>query len=435
MTETEDNSKVTICVLGASFDTGNLGVNALAESTIKTLLHRWPQARIVLLGNGYTPEQLHLHMGDREMTVTTLPVRFSRKLSLPYHFFWFAFYGMLAGAVPWPSARRKLLTRNPHCRTIYESALAVDITGGDSFSDIYGMRRFVLGFLRKYVVILFGKRFVMLPQTYGPFKRRIAKALARYIVKHAEVVYSRDKEGMECVRGLLNGCVADKVRFSPDVAFVLDPRRPERLCIEPNDDLRAHGSTVAGFNVSGLLFNGGYTRNNMFGLKADYRELVCKIMDLLLRQPDVVVLLVPHVLPPAGLDVESDPIACAELFEHVRRKYPGRVFLARGRYNHNEIKYVIGQCDFFAGSRMHACIAALSQGIPAVGLAYSKKFLGVFESVGMADWVVDLRTSDEDEVLGAMLRAFETRKAAAESLQQTVPAVQQQILGLFSTTP
>jgi hypothetical protein len=48
---------------------------------------------------------------------------------------------------------------------------------------------------------------------------------------------------------------------------------------------------------------------------------------------------------------------------------------------------------------------------------------------------VDLRTSGEDEVLGAVRRAFETRRAAAASLEQTVPAVQEQILGLFSTAP
>ena len=46
-------------------------------------------------------------------------------------------------------------------------------------------------------------------------------------------------------------------------------------------------------------------------------------------------------------------------------------------------KAVIGQCDFFIGSRMHACIAALSQGVPCVGVAYSMKFAGVFDTVGM----------------------------------------------------
>ena len=60
-------------------------------------------------------------------------------------------------------------------------------------------------------------------------------------------------------------------------------------------------------------------------------------------------------------------------------------------YDQHEIKGVIGMCDFFVGSRMHACIGALSQGIPCVGVAYSMKFRGVFESVGVADWVVDSR--------------------------------------------
>ena len=47
---------------------------------------------------------------------------------------------------------------------------------------------------------------------------------------------------------------------------------------------------------------------------------------------------------------------------------------------------------------MHACIAALSQTVPAVAIAYSRKFLGVMETIGVEDIVVDPQcmTADED---------------------------------------
>jgi polysaccharide pyruvyl transferase WcaK-like protein len=112
--------------------------------------------------------------------------------------------------------------------------IVADITGGDSFSDIYGMRRFLIGFLRKWLVLLFNKDLVMLPQTYGPFKRSLTRVMARYILKRTKLIYSRDRAGVEYLNSLLNNRGNGKVRFVPDVAFVLDARKPEHLDIEPS---------------------------------------------------------------------------------------------------------------------------------------------------------------------------------------------------------
>lgn len=426
-----NKKKMVVCVLGASFDTGNLGVNALAESTIKIILHRWPEAEIVLLGSSHLPAESSLMVGRHEVALREIPIRFSKNIFLPFHFFQFVWYRVLLFLLPGAKLRQKLLRRNEYCRTLYETDLAVDITGGDSFSDIYGMRRFVLGFLRKWLVLFYGKRFVMLPQTYGPFSRPSARFMARRILRRAEVIYSRDQEGMDRVRELLNGQGGDHVRFAPDVAFLLDPRAPGDPAIVPDSNLKVHGSTVVGLNISGLLYNGGYTRDNMFGLKVDYRQLVREIADMLLAQEGVVLLLVPHVFPPDDIRVESDPVACRELFDELKDKYEGRVFLAAGRYNHNEIKFVIGQCDFFLGSRMHACIAALSQHIPAVGLAYSKKFHGVFSAVGVEDHVIDLLACDNASALAAVRRLFTDRGRTKSQLAEAIPRLQEQILALW----
>jgi hypothetical protein len=38
-----------ICVQGAAFDIGNMGVNALAVGTVRALLQRWPAAEVFFL--------------------------------------------------------------------------------------------------------------------------------------------------------------------------------------------------------------------------------------------------------------------------------------------------------------------------------------------------------------------------------------------------
>ncbi len=141
----------------------------------------------------------------------------------------------------------------------------------------------------------------------------------------------------------------------------------------------------------------------MFALKTDYVRLMREVIDYFVTEQNTHVLLVPHVF---GSDSESDSQACARVFQELQPKYGDRLHLASGFFNQHEIKYVIGRCDFFLGARMHACIAALSQCIPTVCLAYSRKFIGVMESIGCAESVADLRLLDNAVSLGGYSENF-----------------------------
>ncbi len=424
---------VKVGLLGACFDTGNMGVSALAESSIKLILNRWPDAQVTLVGSTYEPQEHHLVVMGKELTVKTLPIRFSKNLRLPTHFFWYAFYGFLAKAMPRAWFKKKLARRNPYFETLYEMDIVLDITGGDSFSDIYGMKRFFLGFLQKWLILFLKKPFILLPQTYGPFKRKRARALARHILKRAGAVYSRDRQGLDYTKNLLNVHSENgKLRFAPDVAFVLDPAEPRSMDIGSLNDVRTKDSIVVGLNISGLLFSGGYTRNNMFGLQTDYQGMIESVLDYVMADERTLVLLVPHVFRPDWPE-EDDPRACQQMYEMLKEKYPGRIFLTQGTYNQNEIKYVIGLCDFFMGSRMHSCIAALSQSIPAVGIAYSKKFRGVFDTVGLGRCVAEVYQCDKDELLSIVKAAFEERDQIRSQLNSVLPDVKSNIMNMFET--
>ncbi len=421
-----------VCILGASFDTNNLGVGALAESSIRCIVNRWPDAEVILLAGSRVEKQHHLTLLGREVTVTDIPIRFSKNVFLPNHFSRLATYTLLTRLLPFRAVRNWACGRNRYFRLLAETDLCVDITGGDSFSDIYGMTRFIQGFLIKWLPLALKRPFVMLPQTYGPYKSRLAQVLARYVLSRCQVVYSRDKEGVEFVTKLLGARVhRTKVRFVPEIAFGMDPRKPVTVDIGALPSVRTNGSVVVGVNVSGLLFSGGYTRRNMFGLKDDYRRTVERLVESLLARPNTLVLLVPHVVTPPG-DVESDIGACAQIYEQFAPAHPNRLFVAGGQYDQAQIKSVIGMCDLFIGARMHSCVAALSQAVPAVGMAYSKKFTGVFESVGVSDLVVDLRTKDADQVVAFVEKVLPERQTYVQRLRRTVPEAQKAIAEVFA---
>jgi polysaccharide pyruvyl transferase WcaK-like protein len=109
-------------------------------------------------------------------------------------------------------------------------------------------------------------------------------------------------------------------------------------------------------------------------------------------------------------------------------KYPGKIGTIEGRFNVNEIKYVIGMCDFFIGSRMHACVGAISQAIPAVSIAYSDKFVGVMQTVGAESLVADPRSLNIAEIIERIGTRFDEAAEIRRGLQQKMPQVEKAIV-------
>jgi polysaccharide pyruvyl transferase WcaK-like protein len=80
---------------------------------------------------------------------------------------------------------------------------------------------------------------------------------------------------------------------------------------------------------------------------------------------------------------------------------------------------------------MHTCIAALSQDIPTIGLAYSDKFKGVFQSIGVDHCVIDMREKNQEETMDAIVEAFEKRDSIVETLKKTIPEVKKKVSDVF----
>ena len=171
----------------------------------------------------------------------------------------------------------------------------------------------------------------------------------------------------------------------------------------------------------------------MFGLNLDYRSFTHELIERFLQLPETAVMLVPHTIGAPG-NVNNDRDASAHILESLRPEQRQRVFLLEGDYNQHELKGVIGTCDFFIGSRMHACIAALSQNVPTAAVAYSSKFQGVFQSVGMQHSVIDARTSTTDAALAQVFEIFRNRGKEKATLELETQKVRQNILKILGAS-
>jgi polysaccharide pyruvyl transferase WcaK-like protein len=413
-----ESSRVRIGILGTPVSSGNRGVQALATSLV-SLCFRAGARDVVLFVGHREPGEVAFRVGDELRSVRVVNYRLSPRARPCEHLAWILAASLLYRTLPWRPLRRWLSRRTPWIAALDEVVLAGDICGGDSFSDIYGWRRFLVGFAAAWTVVCVKRGLMQFPQTFGPYERGWVRRLARWLLRRAPVVVARDRESQEVAQSLVGN--TRRVLLSPDVAFALEARRPARIELDPPIAGNASngGTSVPpiGVNVNGLMYNGGYTRANMFGLKLDYAGFLPSLVTALLREHEGDLWLVPHTYGPPE-SVESDPEACRRMRAALPTDVQARVRIVTGEYDCHEIKGVIGLCDFFVGSRMHACIAALSQGVPTVGVAYSRKFEGVFESVGVRDWVVDARRVDHDEALAKVIELYRRRNEVRARLRR-----------------
>ncbi|MGB3796548.1 MAG: polysaccharide pyruvyl transferase family protein, partial [Alteraurantiacibacter sp.] len=140
-----------------------------------------------------------------------------------------------------------------------------------------------------------------------------------------------------------------------------------------------------GVNFSALLYSLERSPHKNIRLTVDYPELIERIMQRLTTDPKYEVHLVPHVIasPDAQIDLDGHYEDDYTLALQLKERFP-EVHLPDRFASPSAAKTYIAALDLFMGSRMHATIAALSSETAVLPLGYSRKFNGLFESLGYA---------------------------------------------------
>lgn len=414
--------------MGVPISSGNRGVLALGSSLVGLCAKAAPNAEIAYLIGHNNSDPVTVKVNGEERTIKVVNCRLSPKSKLENHLVWILFMSLLYRTVPINRLRNKIARSNAWIGQIQDSTIVGDVRGGDSFSDIYGMGRFIYGFLLALSVILIRGNITHFPQTYGPYKSRISRWLSAYLLKHSSSIIARDTKSQKVAKELVGG--KREIQLTADVAFSLAPEIPKYIALFPNSTPARTGKAVIGININGLMYNGGYTRNNMFGLRIDYKIFLKDLVTQICSECDHDIWFIPHTYAPDG-NVESDPQASHDLWKQLPDELKQRVKIVSKEYDQHEIKGIISLCDFFVGSRMHSCIAALSQGVPCVGVAYSMKFSGVFESIGMGEWVIDGGNSNNDEAVARTLELFKDRNLNRNARLERVADVKETLTQIF----
>lgn len=396
-----------IILAGASLNSGNRGVNALTRGQIMLLLNKYGfDLEIVILS--FTVSELVENVilyKNKEMKIREVPC--SKK-------------SLIDGYL-----KSKLFLNNYILNELRTADAVWDISEGDSFSDIYGVKRFIQHSLIKLITIKLKTKLYIMPQTLGPFKRSWVKFSARKILNSADKVFVRDEISKTVVEKDL--CIKREIKYIPDMAFYMEPDKNisiKKFFLD-NDTIKV------GINISALLYNGGYTGNNMFSLKVDYKMLLEELVQTFAKMNNVEVILIPHVMT-KEFEIEDDFRVCKKVAENISNKINIKIKTIDKFYREDEIKAIISGCDFFIGSRMHACIAAISTLVPTTPISYSRKFIGIWDKLSLGSCVADPRTQSEKDIVEIILDNFNKREKIKIKLNEKIPLLKKEIEEIFS---
>ncbi len=252
-------------------------------------------------------------------------------------------------------------------KKIKECDLFFDGTFGDGFSDIYGKKWNVVTDTIKQMVINQNVPLVLLPQTYGPFSSKFLEKWAVNIIKKSKLVYTRDNISAEYIKSISN----IDIKLASDMAFKL-PYDKTKYTID-------NKKINIGINVSSLLWDSEWSKQNHFGLTVDYKEFHTTVIDYLIKNKNKYdIHIIPHVINLKEPNHrENDYRICNKLKE----VYGDDIIIAPPFDNPVEAKSYISNMDIFIGSRMHATIASLSSNVATIPFSYSRKFEGLFGNI------------------------------------------------------
>ncbi|WP_114559658.1 polysaccharide pyruvyl transferase family protein [Desertihabitans aurantiacus] len=296
-------------------------------------------------------------------------------------------YGPGDAPVPLGSNRRmaaRLVREDEVVDWLRTFDVVLDTRAGDSFADIYGLPRHRRMSLLHEAVLRAGVPVVLTPQTVGPFQTRQGRWLAQRTLRTSVLTMARDTRSMEVAQRL----GARSPLLTTDVCFAL----PQPRVVRDVDVV---------VNVSGLLWQPNphvdheryqqVVRTLLERLELAGREvtLLAHVVDSPLVDNDV------PVVTALGQELGLPVVVPTDVVE-------ARTWLARARVA--------------VGSRMHACLNALSVGTPAVPLAYSRKFKPLLDRIGWPG-TVDLR-ADGDTVAEAMAMIDGSSERAAQEVRE-----------------
>lgn len=276
------------------------------------------------------------------------------------------------------------------------SADIVVPSGGDIFTSDYHN-------LRKHLSILLAtpksKKIYLCGHTIGPFKQK-DEAYFKKVISRTALISVRESESYDYLQSL---DLPVPVHLTADVAFTLPT-------LEAEDAkallLNKYGVDADNEDLVSLSISQGIIKYSNLNTD-DYYEEFAKFVNYL-NEKGKFCLFIPHVMETNPNN--NDVVACEEVLKRVKLPIMNRIIF--GEPSAVDFKGVIGLSECLVGTRTHSTIASISQCVPTVSIAYSRKAYGIMHDVfgeqAGNELTVDVKNMNLDKLVDSYELAVKT---------------------------
>ncbi|MEB3830124.1 polysaccharide pyruvyl transferase family protein [Phormidium sp. CCY1219] len=214
-----------------------------------------------------------------------------------------------------------------------------------------------------------GKKIILLPQAFGPFKSQRVKNAFIQILEHSDLIFARDEvsyQYLQEIKELAKHCPL--IKIAPDFTNLVKGKVPEyfptnsrKACIVPNYRMVQR------------------TSKEVKGKYLEFLECCIKF----LREKK---------LEPFALIHETSKDY--ELALQLQERVGGTLEIIQ-EPSPLHIKGILGNSFIAIGSRFHSLVSTLSQGVPCLGTGWSHKYQMLFDDYNCPECLISPVDSEE----------------------------------------
>jgi colanic acid/amylovoran biosynthesis protein len=366
----------------------NKGNASVLHAMKKTLLASYPDLDICLTAYDFqkAEQEYGIKCGEWILDLRAIKLAHSKikkvgyiireGLWIIYSLIWVAFY-RLGLCIYVPQFRRKTIH-------LYIQSGVVVLPGGHLLTSLNSFITNLAHFYGLWFAISLGKHSMVYAETIGPFDGKwkfATRFMARYLLKHVDIVTVRDKSSLKYCHGLNN------VHVTAECVFGLETDPAIANSLSDLDNLTNKGRLLVGAAIHHLYYRQFFSRDRYVGLMAE-------IFDRIVEEYDAEILIIP--MEDAYHKGGDRPIAKEMIAQAVEAKH---IHVLKGDHNCLLTCAVIAKMDVFVGTKTHSIVYGLKSGVPTISISYHDKSNDFMKMFGVGNHSINLKDLGVDDFM------------------------------------
>ncbi len=361
-----------VSIIGSAFS-GNKGAAAMLEASIQAILEEYPDATFTLFSMYPSEDRLQNPFSQLDV-IDAQPMQLGvtiNTLSLLYKLF--------------PIFRSTLRKNSKAIAALTGSDVLLDQMG-ISFTD--GREKFLLYNTAAILPALLLKTpIIKCSQAIGPFENPINRFISKVFLPKIEKIITRGR----ITHGFAKDLGLNNITESSDSAFTLKSSGNERQSVSSKLDLSffEKGNLVIGVLPSVVVQKKYEAKTG-----ENYIQLMANYINGLATSGRRVALIPHSVRSGTSKTHNNDLPLCKEIYSSIGNKT--EILSVEQELSSQELRFLIGLCDYSVTSRFHAMISSLSVGVPCLVIGWSHKYQEVLERFELESWAIGFENLSAD---------------------------------------